>query len=102
MSMIPSDKRGESGKDYRSKLMIGINLYGMHYPAHAKRDSIRGSEVLEILEKPNIRATCEWDEVTKEHVITWTSTSSRKEKNYIYFPTPLVCCLLQARCSSYR
>jgi len=93
LAMVPSDKRGPTGASYRAKLMLGINFYAMHYKPDGSHDALRGDEVVSLLtgaDGGSIKGAFEWDESTKEHSISFASSTSSTRRHYVYCPTPLV------------
>lgn len=49
---------------YRSKLLLGINLYGYDYSKYTHRKDVVGNMFLDIVKKNSV--TCEWSKVDAE------------------------------------
>ncbi|KAJ3187270.1 Chitinase domain-containing protein 1 [Irineochytrium annulatum] len=67
----------------RSKILIGLNLYGNDYRNGGNGDTVVGSRYLDLLRSKELEF--EWDDGVAEHVATYED--DELELHHVYFPT---------------
>ncbi|GFS20067.1 chitinase domain-containing protein 1 [Elysia marginata] len=72
----------EHNSPVRRKLLVGLNLYGLHFKTGSQGEHIIGSQYIEILKKfkPSIR----WDENIAEHIVEYRDSQGQHQ---IYYPS---------------
>lgn len=80
----------EIEKQYRAKLLLGLNFYGMKYEMEGERlvkqpEAIIGSRFIELIKEAK-KLTIKLDEVNQEHVF-WLHEGDSSQKTIIFYPT---------------
>ncbi|RUS89432.1 hypothetical protein EGW08_002805 [Elysia chlorotica] len=72
----------EHNSPVRSKLLVGLNLYGLHFKSNGQGEHILGAQYIEILKK--FKPSIQWDEKIAEHIVEYRDSQGQHQ---IYYPS---------------
>lgn len=68
---------------WRSRILLGLNMYGLDFSTQGGAEPILGNRYIELLRE--IRPKLQWDEQVGEHSFTYKSSNG--VKHVVYYPT---------------
>lgn len=81
---------GDLGPSVQAKILLGLNLYGMHFSSQEQSKAVLGRDLLETIAAHGSEVQPEWHDVWKEHSFRYETTQegNRVAQHQIFYPTP--------------